>query len=89
MRLTTDMALLYDKTYRSIAEEFARNLTALDEEFDKAWHHLTHNGGTWSKNKKCDHFTLPATCEHKSHGAPKMLDTDPSLRKYKDFGPER
>jgi catalase (peroxidase I) len=89
MRLTTDMALLYDKTYRSIAEEFARNLTALDEEFDKAWHHLTHNGGTWSKNKKCDHFTLPATCEHKSDGAPKMLDTDPSLRKYKDFGPER
>jgi len=89
MRFTTDLALLEDPIYKAIVEEFARNITALDEQYDKSWYMLTHNGGRWSKNKKCDHFTLPAKCEYKPDGKPKMLDTDPQLKIYQDFGPHR
>merc|ERR1712070_879121 len=89
MRFTTDLALLEDPIYKAIVEEFARNITALDEQYDKSWYMLTHNGGRWSKNKKCDHFTLPAKCEYKPDGTPKMLDTDPQLKIYQDFGPHR
>merc|ERR1711879_530049 len=86
MRLTTDIALLYDDRYRAIVEEFARNITALDEEFDKAWYLLTHNGGTWSKSKKCDRFELPVTCSYAPKGALKMLNTDPSLSERSALG---
>jgi len=55
MRLTTDLALLEDPTYRAISQEFANNLTALNEAFDEAWDKLTTNGeGTWSAEAKCD-----------------------------------
>jgi len=55
MRLTSDLSLLQDKSYRDIVHEFARNQTALDVHFDTAWQTLVNTGGTWSKNKKCDH----------------------------------
>jgi len=46
MKLTSDMALFYDETYRNIVKEFASDLTALDNAFDKAWTSLTiTNGG--------------------------------------------
>jgi len=57
MRLTTDLALINDPEYKQIVEEFAANMTALDEAFDRAWTDLTTSGGKWSPNKKCDSFT--------------------------------
>jgi len=55
MRLTSDMALLEDDSYRAISQEFASNLTALNEAFDYAWDVLTTNGkGVWSSKAKCD-----------------------------------
>lgn len=54
MMLTSDVALLYDFRYRALVEEFAANMTALDEAFDKAWSGLTTNGGGWSSKRKCD-----------------------------------
>jgi catalase/peroxidase HPI len=40
MMLTTDVALLTDPEYRRHIEEFASNLTALDETFSRAWYKL-------------------------------------------------
>jgi catalase (peroxidase I) len=40
MMLTTDVALLTDPEYRGYIEEFASNLTALDETFAHAWYKL-------------------------------------------------
>eukprot|EP00930_Biecheleria_cincta_P086652 TRINITY_DN7590_c0_g1_i1.p1 TRINITY_DN7590_c0_g1~~TRINITY_DN7590_c0_g1_i1.p1 ORF type:complete len:461 (+),score=90.35 TRINITY_DN7590_c0_g1_i1:64-1446(+) len=54
MMLTSDMALLYDFRYRALVEEFAKNLTSLEEAFDKAWTGLTTNGGSWSSKRRCD-----------------------------------
>merc|ERR1711920_225998 len=55
MRMTTDMALLEDPSFRAISQEFADNLTALTEAFDDAWDVLTTNGkGVWSNKAKCD-----------------------------------
>jgi len=54
MMLVSDMALLYDFRYKALVEEFANNMTALDEAFDKAWTGLTTNGGSWSSKRKCD-----------------------------------
>eukprot|EP00931_Biecheleriopsis_adriatica_P029171 TRINITY_DN17364_c0_g1_i3.p1 TRINITY_DN17364_c0_g1~~TRINITY_DN17364_c0_g1_i3.p1 ORF type:complete len:475 (+),score=85.95 TRINITY_DN17364_c0_g1_i3:88-1425(+) len=54
MMLTSDIALLFDFRYKALVEEFANNMTALDEAFDKAWTGLTTNGGSWSSMRKCD-----------------------------------
>merc|ERR1712054_748608 len=70
MRFTTDMALLQDAKYKAIVEEFASNMTALDEAFDSAWTALTENGNGWSTKKKCDSFSLPTYDEQS------MLETD-------------
>jgi len=62
MRLTSDVALLHDDSYKSIAHEFALNLPAFDRAFDEAWFKLTTSGGRWSQNKKCisgNDFPLP------------------------------
>jgi len=71
MRFTTDMALLHDAKYRAIVEEFASNMTALDEAFDSAWTALTTNGNGWSTKKKCDSFSLQPR-----YGEQGMLDSD-------------
>lgn len=54
IRLTSDMALIFDDKYKEIVEEFAANMTSLDEAFDTAWTGLTTAGGEWSSNKRCD-----------------------------------
>ncbi len=54
MRLTTDIALINDPSYKAIVEEFARNMTALNVAFDEAWTGLTTKGGRWSSAKRCD-----------------------------------
>jgi catalase (peroxidase I) len=47
MRMTTDIALLHDPEYKKHVEEFASNITALDEAFDAAWTQLISNGKGW------------------------------------------
>lgn len=54
MRLTTDIALINDPSYKAIVEGFARNMTALNVAFDEAWTGLTTKGGRWSSAKRCD-----------------------------------
>merc|ERR1711988_1992710 len=51
IRFTTDMALLHDAKYRAIGEEFASNMTALDEAFDSAWTALTTNGNVGQQRR--------------------------------------
>eukprot|EP00927_Polykrikos_kofoidii_P020893 TRINITY_DN19971_c0_g1_i1.p1 TRINITY_DN19971_c0_g1~~TRINITY_DN19971_c0_g1_i1.p1 ORF type:complete len:459 (-),score=58.50 TRINITY_DN19971_c0_g1_i1:159-1469(-) len=53
MRLTTDMALMFDEKYASIAKEFEVHPDVFDKEFDGAWFKLTTHGGSWSKERKC------------------------------------
>jgi len=79
IRFTTDLALLYDESYKAIAQEFASNMTALDEAFDSAWTVLTTNGNGWlSKSKqKCDEFSLPSTSERRLSAG--MLNSDMEL----------
>eukprot|EP00929_Paragymnodinium_shiwhaense_P087977 TRINITY_DN4816_c0_g1_i1.p1 TRINITY_DN4816_c0_g1~~TRINITY_DN4816_c0_g1_i1.p1 ORF type:complete len:415 (-),score=86.19 TRINITY_DN4816_c0_g1_i1:286-1530(-) len=66
MRLTSDVALLYDPEYKNICEKFAKDQTALDDAFASAWLKLMTNGGVWSRKNFC------------LHGAPieTMLDDD-------------
>jgi len=63
MRMTTDMALLEDESYKNISMKFAENMTAFDEAFDKAWDVLVTRGkGVWSSKAKCDDgSTAPTT----------------------------
>merc|ERR1712007_375373 len=58
-RLTADMALLEDATYKQIVEEFAADEAKLKAEFKDAWHILTTRGGTWSPEAKCDDDSTP------------------------------
>lgn len=67
MRLTSDLALIHDESFRQSVEEFAANQTALDLEFEISWYMLTHGGGQWSQKRKCDEFVLPPAA---------MLETD-------------
>ncbi len=54
MRLTADLALINDPSYKAIVEKFASNMTALNAAFDEAWTGLTTKGGRWSSAKRCD-----------------------------------
>jgi len=60
-RLTSDIALLEDPSYKAIVEEFATNMTAFNIAFDEAWFKLTTTnvGGAWSSNAKCDDGSNP------------------------------
>merc|ERR1712232_557181 len=73
MRLTSDMALLSDKAYLKIAQEFATNMSAFDEAFDMAWTKLITKGGTWSFARKCDTGKFP---EHLLADGQGMLSSD-------------
>jgi len=53
MRLTSDVALLHDPSYRKIVAEFAENIDSLDMAFASAWFKLTTSGGMWAKARKC------------------------------------
>lgn len=78
MRLTSDMALIHDHTYLQLVKEFASDMKAFDEAFDKAWFKLTHSGGRWSPEAKCDDGnSLPLWVFEQQNG--RMLDTDAVL----------
>jgi len=74
MRMTTDIALINDDSYRALVEEFARDQTAFDEAFDDAWFKLTHRGGNWSPDSKCDVGSMPAWVT--AAGNNRMLGSD-------------
>lgn len=61
MRLTTDMALLYDAEYNKYVEMFAADQSAFDAAFDAAWFDLTTTnvGGEWSKAAMCTDGSPP------------------------------
>lgn len=60
MRLTSDVAFLYDDSYKALVDKFSSDPQALDAAFDAAWYKLTHRGGRWSPEKKCM-VTPPST----------------------------
>jgi len=66
-RLTADLALLEDDSYRTIVEEFAANETAFNVAFDEAWFKLTTNGGGWSAQAKCDDGSTPPPASAERH----------------------
>jgi catalase (peroxidase I) len=74
MRLTSDIALIHDDAYLQIVKEFASDMNAFDEAFDKAWFKLTHSGGRWSPEAKCDAGAVPSWVVEQEYA--KMLDTD-------------
>jgi len=74
LRLTSDVALMYDANYSAIVQEFATNMTAFDDAFEDAWFKLTHRGGFWSPDSKCDTGTIPQWILDQSSNH--MLDTD-------------
>mmetsp|Transcript_97152 Transcript_97152/g.313180 ORF Transcript_97152/g.313180 Transcript_97152/m.313180 type:complete len:463 (+) Transcript_97152:62-1450(+) len=53
MRLTSDVALLHDPSYKALVAEFAANQESLDDAFAKAWFKLTTSGGKWALNRRC------------------------------------
>jgi len=59
LRLTSDMALMFDDKYLAIVKEFAQNMTAFNVAFDEAWTKLTMKGGEWSTARRCDAGTFP------------------------------
>lgn len=78
MRLTSDMALIHDHKYLQLVKEFASDMKAFDEAFDKAWFKLTHSGGRWSPEAKCDDGnSLPSWVFEQQYS--RMLDTDAVL----------
>jgi len=74
MRLTSDVALINDEAYLEIVQEFASNISALEDAFADAWFNLTHRGGVWSANSKCDIGTIPQWILDQNSN--RMLDTD-------------
>jgi len=74
MRMTTDIALISDDSYRAIVEEFARDQQAFDDAFDDAWFKLTHRGGMWSPDTFCDVGSVPSWVT--AGGNNRMLDSD-------------
>jgi len=77
MRLTSDVALIHDDKYLEIVKEFASDMKAFETAFDKAWFKLTHSGGTWSPETKCDHGDTPTWVMEQQNN--RMLDTDAVL----------
>merc|ERR1712161_93508 len=61
LRLTSDIALLHDANYTAIVHEFAGDMAAFNQAFDKAWFDLTTTnvGGKWSLDAKCDDGSTP------------------------------
>ena len=74
LRLTSDMALLADDKYLEIVKEFAADQSALDTAFADAWFALTHRGGTWSPDSRCDAGPMPAWVMEQNNN--RMLDSD-------------
>jgi len=74
MRLTSDMSLIHDDAYLEIVKEFASDMRAFDAAFDKAWFKLTHKGGRWSPDAKCDTGSVPSWVIDQQYA--RMLDTD-------------
>jgi len=74
MRLTSDLALIYDKKYLKLVKEFAADQGALDRAFDEAWFKLTHRGGQWSTASFCDEGPMPRWVMEQNHHF--MLDSD-------------
>lgn len=54
MRLTTDIALISDDSYKAIVADYATNQDSLDKAFSEAWFKLTTRGGRWAKNQRCE-----------------------------------
>jgi len=80
LRLTSDIALLHDANYSAIVHEFANDMAAFNQAFDKAWFDLTTTnvGGAWSPNAKCDDGSTPTM--RKSQAA--MRGDDPFVPVY-------
>lgn len=80
MRLTSDMALLNDPSYKVVVDKFAANMTAFNQAFDLAWDLLTvvKGFGTWSEEAWCDNadHSDPRFDLDGNAGALTMLDTD-------------
>lgn len=77
LRLTSDVALLHDPSYLRIVREFASDMGAFDKEFNKAWFRLTHSGGRWSPEIKCDTGAPPKWVFEQQ--LDRMLETDAVL----------
>jgi len=60
-RLTSDMSLMEDASYKSYVDKFAKDMDAFNVAFESAWFDLTtrYGSGTWSKNAKCDGGEFP------------------------------
>lgn len=54
MRLTSDLALVKDTTYKAIIDDWAANPEKLDTAFAAAWDKLLTSGTTWSSAKRCE-----------------------------------
>jgi catalase (peroxidase I) len=74
MRLTSDLALIYDRKFLKWVEKFARKQRVLDKAFDEAWFKLTHRGGRWSTSSFCDQGPMPQWVMDQNHKF--MLDSD-------------
>jgi len=79
MRLTSDMTLKTHPAYKTIADEFARDMSKFNTAFDVAWDLLTvvNGAGVWSKAARCDDGSDPrVSLEPGAVRAVNMLDTD-------------
>jgi len=74
LRLTSDVALIHDDSYRALVHEFANDLGALGKAFSDAWFKLTHRGGQWSDASFCDHGSVPSWVLDQNNN--QMLDSD-------------
>jgi len=77
LRLTSDVALVHDPSYLKLVKEFASDMGAFDKAFDEAWFKLTHSGGRWSPETKCDTGTPPTWVFEQQLN--RMMDTDAVL----------
>lgn len=59
MRLTSDLALVNDATYKALAIEWVNKPRKLEDDFAAAWDKLMIQGSSWSSAKKCE-ANLPA-----------------------------
>jgi len=75
MRLTTDIALLHDDSYRELVREFAEDEEALGRAFSDAWFKLTHRGGSWHQDSSfCNTGSVPQWVLDQNNN--RMLDSD-------------
>jgi len=77
LRLTADMALIYDDNYRALVQEFASDIDVLGKAFSDAWFRLTHRGGQWSDASRCDHGRVPSWVLDQNNNY--MLESDSVL----------